>query len=82
MANIITGIRIICNLLPAYVLRKEIVVLHTVMNRVTGILLFMLPLTLSFIALNYSGSTACAVATFAAIQEGHLIRTGAEKKAP
>ena len=70
------------NLIPGYVLRKEIVVLHTVMNRVTGILLFALPLTLSFINLNYSGTIVCAVATFAAIQEGHLIRTGAEKNAP
>ena len=72
----------IINLLSGYVLRKEIVVLHTVMNRVTGILLFALPLTLSFIALNYSGAVVGAVATFAAIQEGHLIRTGAEKNAP
>ena len=70
------------NLISGYVLRKEIVVLHTVMNRVTGILLFALPLTLSFINLNYSGTIVCAVATFAAIQEGHLIRTGAEKNAP
>ena len=72
----------VINLLSGYVLRKEIVVLHTVMNRVTGALLFALPLTLSFIALNYSGAVVGAVATYAAIQEGHLIRTGAEKNAP
>ena len=72
----------VINLFSGYVLRKEIVVLHTVMNRVTGILLFALPLTLSFIALNYSGAIVGAAATFAAIQEGHLIRTGAEKNAP
>ena len=70
------------NLLSGYILRKEIVVLHTVMNKVTGILLFALPLTLSFIALNYSGTIVCAAATFAAVQEGHLIRTGTEKNAP
>ena len=69
------------NLVSGYVLRRNIVALHTVMNRVTGILLFALPLTLSFIHLNYSGAIVCAVATFAAIQEGHLIRTGAEKNA-
>ena len=69
------------NLVSGYVLRRDIVALHTVMNRVTGILLFALPLTLSFIHLNYSGAIVCAVATFAAIQEGHLIRTGAEKNA-
>ena len=64
------------NLISGYVMRKKIVVLHTVMNKVTGILLFVLPLTLTFIDLKYSGAVVCAAATFAAIQEGHLIRTG------
>ena len=64
------------NLISGYVMRKELVVLHTVMNKVTGILLFILPLTFSFIDLKYSGAFVCAVATFAAMQEGHLIRTG------
>ena len=64
------------NLISGYVMRKEIVVLHTLMNKVTGLLLFVLPLTLSFIDLRYSGAVVCTVATFAAIQEGHLIRTG------
>ena len=65
------------NLISGYIMRKEIVVLHTVMNKVTGILLFALPLIISFIDLKYSGAFVCAAATFAAIQEGHLIRTGA-----
>ena len=52
------------------------VVLHTAMNKVTGILLFVLSLTLTFIDLKYSGVFVSAAATFAAIQEGHLIRTG------
>ena len=46
----------------------------------TDILLFVLPLTLTFIDLKYSGAAVCAAATFAAIQEGHLIRTGSVKK--
>ena len=64
------------NLVSGYIMRKEIVVLHTVANKVTGVLLFVLPLTVEFIDLKYSGAVVCAVATFAAIQEGHLIRTG------
>ena len=64
------------NLISGYVMRKEIVVLHTVMNTVTGILLFVLPLTVTAVDLKYSGAVVSAVATFAAIQEGHLIRTG------
>ena len=64
------------NIISGYVMRKEIVVLHTVMNKVTGILLFVLPLTLTMIDLKYSGSFVCAAATFAAIHEGHYIRSG------
>jgi len=64
------------NLISGYVMRKEIVVLHTVMNKVTGVILFVLPLTLTFIELKISGTIVGAVATFAAIQEGHLIWTG------
>ena len=64
------------NLISGYIMRKEIVVLHTVMNKVTGILLFALPLTLNYIDLKYSGALVGAAATFAAIQEGHYIRTG------
>ena len=70
------------NLISGYVMRKEVVALHTVMNKVTGILLFILPLTLTFIDLKYSGALVSAVATFAAIQEGHLIRTGTKKNNP
>ena len=70
------------DLISGYVMRKELVVLHTLMNKVTGILLFILPLTFSFIDLKYSGAFVGAVATFAAILEGHLIRTGTENNAP
>jgi len=70
------------NLVSGYVMRKEMVALHTVMNKVTGILLFVLPLTLTFFDLIYSGVLVCAVATFAAIQEGHLIRTGTVNNNP
>ena len=63
------------NLISGYVMRKEIVALHTVMNKVTGTLLFVLPLTLPFIDLKYSGAIVSTLATFAAIQEGHMIST-------
>jgi CDP-diacylglycerol--glycerol-3-phosphate 3-phosphatidyltransferase len=69
------------NLISGYVMRKEIVVLHTAMKRLTGVLLFVLPLTRTFFDLKYSGAVVCVLATFAAIQEGHMIRTGFEKNA-
>ena len=70
----------VINILSGYVLRKEFAAVHTVMNKLTGIALFLLPLTLSIIDLKYSGILVCTLATFAAVQEGHLIRTGAKQK--
>ena len=64
------------NIISCYVTQKKWIAPHTVMNKVTGALCFLLPLTLSFIALKYSAIVVCAAATFAAIQEGHYIRTG------
>ena len=40
------------------------------------ILLFVLPLTVPVVTLKYSAPLVCTAATFAAIQEGHYIRTG------
>ena len=65
----------IFNLISGAVMQKKLVSLHTVMNKVTGVLLFVLPLTVSVIELKYSAAVVCAVATFAAVQEGHYIRT-------
>ena len=64
------------NIISGYVMYKEFVAVHTVMNKVTGIILFLLPMAVTVIDLQYSGAFACAAATFAAIQEGHYIRTG------
>lgn len=63
------------NIVSGYVMRKRFVSVHSLMNKVTGVLLFALPLTLPVIDLKYSGAIVCAAATFAAIQEGHFIRT-------
>ena len=52
-----------------FVLKKQFVALHTVMNKITGALLFLLPLTLSFIEPKYSLTAVCFAATFAAVQE-------------
>ena len=73
---VITMIKVI-NIISGFVMRREFATIHSVMNKFTGIALFLLPLTLSIIDLKYSGMFVCALATFAAIQEGHLIRTGA-----
>ena len=66
----------VVNIISGFAMQKRYVALHTVMNKVTGVMLFILPLTISFIDLRYSAAVVCAVATFAAVQEGHFIRTG------
>ena len=63
----------ISNILLGYVFRKQFTALHTVLNKVTGLLLFFLPLTLSFVEFRYSSMAVCAVATVSAIQEGIYI---------
>ena len=66
------------NVVSGYVLQKKLVAVHTVMNKVSGALLFILPLTFAILDLKYSAIVVCVVATFAAVQEGHYIRTGRE----
>ena len=61
------------NVISGYILQKKFVAKHTIMNKVTGMILFFLPLTLSIVDLKYSGGFICIIATLAAVQEGHLI---------
>ncbi|MGM9631837.1 MAG: CDP-alcohol phosphatidyltransferase family protein [Eubacteriales bacterium] len=68
----------ITNVTLGLICRKRIIVEHTIMNKITGLLLFLLPLTLYFVELKYSAVIICAIATFSAIQEGYYIRTGRE----
>ena len=72
---IIALIKVI-NIASGFVMEQKLVVVHSIMNKVTGGLLFVFPLTISFIEVRYSAIVVCLVATFAAIQEGHFIRTG------
>ena len=67
-------------IISGYVCNKRFTVEHTVMNKITGLLLFVLPLTLFFIELKYSAVVVCTIATLSAVQEGHYIRMGREIK--
>ena len=66
----------VINIVSGYVVQRKFVAVHSIMNKIAGALLFVMPLTLKFIELRYSAVVICAVATFAAIQEGHYIRIG------
>ena len=74
---IIVGIKI-CNIAWGIIFMRKCITPHTMMNKLTGLLLFLLPLTLHLIKLQYSAVVVCVIATVSAIQEGHIIRNGQE----
>ena len=54
---------------------KKLISLHTIMNKATGFLLFLLPLALHFTGFIYSCIVVCSIATFSAIQEVRKIKS-------
>jgi len=66
------------NIVSGFAVQKRFMAVHSVMNKATGALLFLLTLTIPVLPLKYSAFVVCAAATFAAIQEGHFIRTERE----
>ena len=69
----------IINQISALVMYKKCIFPHTIANKVTGVLLFVgVPLTV-FLESIVPMVIIAVVATFAAVQEGHFIRTGLEK---
>ena len=76
--GVIVAIKVI-NQISALVIYKKFVFPHTVANKVTGVLLFVgVPISL-WINLIVPIIIIAVVATFAAVQEGHFIRTRLEK---
>ena len=68
------------NIIWGYISKRRFISLHTIMNKVTGLLLFLLPLTISFVELKYSSLVVCSIATFSAIQESVYIVIGCKSK--
>ena len=66
------------NVVWGFVRAKKLISPHTVLNKVTGLLLFLLPVTISFVDQTYTLPIVCAVATVAAIHE--IYDTYSEKK--
>ena len=72
--GIIAVVKVI-NIISGFVVQKRFVAVHSLANKITGIALFLLPLTLPFVDIKYTAVLVCMLATFAAVQEGHFIRT-------
>lgn len=68
----------VSNIILGYASKKQLISLHSIMNKITGLLLFLLPLTLSFIEAKYSSVAVCSIATLAAIQEGVYVIADSE----
>ena len=66
----------VVNVISGLAMKKGFVAKHTPANKATGIMLFILPMVilLEVIQVPYI-VMVCLLATFAAIQEGHLTRT-------
>ena len=65
----------IANILVGCLCRKKLIMLHTIANKMTGFMLFILPLFFGFqnVYITYAAVPVCILATFAALQEGFYI---------
>ena len=61
------------NVVLGFVCTKKFVSPHTLLNKITGLLLFLLPVTISFVDLTYTLPIVCAVATVAAMHEWYYM---------
>ena len=68
----------ITNIIWGYISKKQFISVHTIMNKTTGLLLFLLPLTIFFVELKYSAIVVCSIATLSAIQEWVYVITDSE----
>ena len=61
------------NVVLGFVRMRKLISPHTVLNKITGLLLFLLPVTISFVDLTHTLPIVCAVATVAAMHEWYYM---------
>ena len=66
------------NIIRGWIVNKKLVSIHSILNKVTGFVLFLYPLSFGFIAPVYSSAIVCFIATLSALDEGYHIRRGKE----
>ena len=74
---VIAGFKI-ANVLWGFVCTRRFIVEHTLLNKVTGVMLFLFPFTLFWMYWGFGAMMVCVVATISAIQEGYYIKNGRE----
>lgn len=73
--GVIAAVKIV-NAVSGFAVQGKPVAVHTAANKITGLLLFALPLTMRIIETAFSAVIICTAATFAAIQECYIIISG------
>ena len=73
--SVIIALIKVTNVICAYICYKKLVLPHTIANKIAGLILFIAPLIIVNVNSIIIWSTICIIATFAAVQEGHYIRT-------
>lgn len=66
------------NVVWGFIRTKKLISPHTILNKVAGLFLFLLPVTISFVDLTYTLPIVCTIVTVAAIHEVYY--TYSEKK--
>lgn len=66
----------VCSAVVGLLRYRTLVSMHSVLNRLAGFSLFLLPLTFGAIELKYSAGIVCFLATLAATQECYYVNTG------
>ena len=59
-----------------FIYKKKLISIHSVLNKITGFALFLFPLSLFLVNINFSVVVICALATIAAIHEIYFITKG------
>ena len=75
---IIVALIKIFNITLVFIHKKKLISIHSVLNKITGFALFLLPLSLTFAPTTYSVATIYVLATFAVMQEVYFIAKGQE----
>jgi len=64
----------LANIAYGLVFKHRLIMPHTFANKLTGGLLFLLPMAIQWIPVTVPAIIVCSVATFAAVQEGQFIK--------
>ena len=68
----------IFNILLVFIRKKKLISIHSVLNKITGVALFLFPLSLTIVETTYSVAIICVFATIASMQEVYFVAKGRE----